>query len=67
MLRLSHKNISIEQESTRIRPSDISQICGDAGYARDHLGWSQQYSLEDTILAVLEHCRNVVEKKRNTG
>jgi GDP-4-dehydro-6-deoxy-D-mannose reductase len=67
MLSLSRKKISVEQDATRVRSSDLPQISGDASYARDHLGWSQEYSLEDTILAVLERARSMAEEKRNTG
>ena len=62
MLRLSRRKIYVEQEVARFRSSDISKIFGDASYARNCLGWDQNYSFEDTIIDVLNYCRSEVAK-----
>lgn len=54
---LSYAEIAIEQDPTRLRPSDLPHIVGNAGLARDLLGWAPKYAFEDTLAAVLADCR----------
>ena len=59
---LSHSKIaiSIVRDPSRIRPSDLSRVIGNAARARQLLGWQPKWAFEDTITAVLNHCRSRV-------
>lgn len=50
--------ISIEEDASRLRPSDIPIFVGDAGRARSVLGWSPRHSFYDTLTAVLNDARS---------
>jgi GDP-4-dehydro-6-deoxy-D-mannose reductase len=57
---LSYAGIAIEQDPTRLRPSDLPRIVGDAVLARELLGWAPKYAFEETLAAVLTDCRERV-------
>jgi GDP-4-dehydro-6-deoxy-D-mannose reductase len=48
-----------------MRASDLPLIIGDAARARELLGWSSEYNLNDTLAAILDDCRSRVA--RSTG
>src|SRR5436190_1960506 len=62
LLALSPVAITVEQDPTRMRASDLPLIVGDGARARELLGWSPQYSLKDTLAAVLDDCRSRVAR-----
>jgi GDP-4-dehydro-6-deoxy-D-mannose reductase len=62
LIGLSSVGISIEMDSARMRPSDTQRFLGDATLARLMLGWSPSRKFDDTLSAVLEHCRARVAK-----
>ena len=53
----SRVGISVEQDPVRQRPGDLPILVGDAGRARKLLHWKPEYSLEDTLTALLNDCR----------
>ncbi len=57
LLSLSWRKISVEQDQSRFRANDLPRITGDAGRARQLLGWQPRHEFEDTMAAVLEACR----------
>jgi GDP-4-dehydro-6-deoxy-D-mannose reductase len=57
LLKKSSKEIAIQQDPARMRPSDLPRIVGDAGRARSVLDWSPRYTMEETLAAVLVDCR----------
>ncbi|WP_246505837.1 NAD-dependent epimerase/dehydratase family protein [Mesorhizobium silamurunense] len=57
LLAQSSVKIVTEQDSMRLRPSDLPRIVGDATRARTQLGWTPKHPFEDTLAAVLEDCR----------
>ena len=65
LLALSRVAITVEQDPARMRASDLPLIVGDAARARELLGWSSEYNLNDTLGAVLDDCRSRVA--RSTG
>jgi GDP-4-dehydro-6-deoxy-D-mannose reductase len=65
LLALSRVTITVEQDPARTRASDLPLIVGDAARARELLGWSSEYNLNDTLAAVLDDCRSRVA--RSTG
>jgi len=57
LLALSSVSIRVEEDSARVRPSDLPRIVGDAQRARDLLGWAPTRSFEQTLGEVLASCR----------
>jgi GDP-4-dehydro-6-deoxy-D-mannose reductase len=53
---------SIEQEPTRLRPTDIPAACGEARRAGDLLGWRPQIPWEQTLQEVLADWRSRVRR-----
>ena len=51
---LSSQDISIEVDSSLLRPSDNLVICCDCGKARSLLGWAPEYAIEDTLAAMFQ-------------
>ena len=60
LLALSSTQIAVEQDPTRVRPSDLPHVVGDGGRARALLGWKPSRSLENTLADVLADCRQRV-------
>lgn len=60
LMALSQVAITVEQDPARMRASDLPLIVGDAARARELLGWSSEYNLNDTLAAVLDDCRSLV-------
>lgn len=65
LLAQSNVRITIERDPERLRPSDLPRVIGDAGRARERLGWVPEHSFEDTLgvvlndarTQILEHCK----------
>ncbi|TCD11302.1 GDP-mannose 4,6-dehydratase [Oricola cellulosilytica] len=57
LLSRSSATIRVEQDSSRVRPSDLPRIVGDAGKARNLLSWEPKQQLEQTLTDVLVYCR----------
>jgi GDP-4-dehydro-6-deoxy-D-mannose reductase len=62
---LSYSNIQIEiqQDRTRIRPSDISVIYADNSKLRAKTGWEPTIKFEDSLRRVLDYWREEVKNK----
>lgn len=60
LLDQSRAEITVEQDPERLRPSDLPRIIGNAGRAREKLGWNPGYSFDDTLAAVLDDCRTKI-------
>lgn len=63
LLSFSDAAIQIEQDASRMRPSDIPRIVGDATRAKKILNWSPRFSIDRTLEDTLKECR--VRVKRN--
>ena len=63
LLARSRVAITVEQDPARMRASDLPLIVGDATRARELLGWSPEYSVEDTLGTVLDDCRSRVARE----
>jgi GDP-4-dehydro-6-deoxy-D-mannose reductase len=57
LLAQSSIEIKTRQDATRLRPSDLPRVVGDASRARAQLGWAPQYPFEGTLTAILNDCR----------
>lgn len=58
LVRLSGREIEVVVSPERVRPIDIPTARGNASAARKILGWKPEFSLEDTIDAVLSDWRD---------
>jgi GDP-4-dehydro-6-deoxy-D-mannose reductase len=67
LLAQSHVAITVEHDPARMRASDLPRIIGDATLARKLLKWSPEYSLDDTLGTVLDHCRRHVARQTETA
>ena len=61
LLGQSRVKITIEQDPKRLRPSDLPRIIGNAGRARQKLGWNPGYSFDETLATVLDDCRERIQ------
>ncbi|MDX1523728.1 MAG: GDP-mannose 4,6 dehydratase, partial [Anaerolineae bacterium] len=57
---LSKKKIEIEQETERLRPSDISIIYADNRKLRSTTGWEPIFTFEQSLERVLNYWREKV-------
>lgn len=57
LLTLARIPIEVTTDPTRMRPSDTPLVLGDAGRARDLLGWTPAQPWMDTIADILEYWR----------
>jgi GDP-4-dehydro-6-deoxy-D-mannose reductase len=54
-------DINVHIDETRLRPVKISILLGDATRLREHTGWQPQYTFEQSLLDVLNDCRQRVK------
>lgn len=54
LLALAGTPISVEVDTSRLRPTDIPVFVGSADRARELLGWQPRFSLEETLRTTLE-------------
>jgi dTDP-glucose 4,6-dehydratase len=59
-------DVPITCDDERVRPdhSEVAQLCADNRKAREILGWSPQYTLEDGLVQTIEWIRNNLERYR---
>lgn len=62
LLSYTHQEIKIEQDETRMRPSDISVIYADNSKLRSTTGWEPTITFEDSLKHVLDYWREEVKK-----
>ncbi len=57
LLELSAERITVEQDPARMRPSDVPIIEADISRLREDTGWQPEYTLEQTLLSMLNSNR----------
>jgi GDP-4-dehydro-6-deoxy-D-mannose reductase len=64
-LRHAHMKIAVDEDTNRLRPNDLLRIVGDAGRARQALGWAPEHAFEETLAAMLNDFRRgaVLQRK----
>ncbi len=50
-------DVDVQQDTDRLRPADLVALRGDATRAREELGWTPRFTLEETLDSVLEFWR----------
>lgn len=60
LLSMSHKQIKVEQDADRMRPSDVPVIEADITKLRTDTGWQPEYTLADSLQAMLNHSRQTI-------
>lgn len=62
LLSYSRVNITVQQETERLRPSDVSVIYADNSKLRATTGWSPTFTFEESLKRVLDYWRDKVSK-----
>lgn len=62
LLKMSPVQVRIEQDPTRMRPSDVPVIYGDIAKLRADTGWEPTIPFEESLCRVLAYWREVVRK-----
>jgi len=60
LLAKSAVSISVDFDKSRLRPSDLPRIIGDASLAQRCLGWAPEHTFDDTLSMVLSDWRRRV-------
>jgi GDP-4-dehydro-6-deoxy-D-mannose reductase len=63
LLSYSQTKIDVEQEPSRIRPSDVSIIYADNSKLRTKTGWEPSVKFEDSLRRVLDYWRDEINNK----
>lgn len=63
LISMSTTGITVEPDPERMRPSDTQRFVGDAGLARQLLGWLPERNFDETLLAMLEYSRRQVAEQ----
>ncbi len=58
------RDVAIESDPTRLRPSDLPILVGDATKLRQTTGWTPGYDLDESLSAVFDSWRHTLEAKR---
>ncbi|MCR4264111.1 MAG: GDP-mannose 4,6-dehydratase [Candidatus Roizmanbacteria bacterium] len=57
LIKLSNKEITIEEDSARMRPSDVELLIGDATKFKNKTGWKMEIPFEQTLQDLLDYWR----------
>lgn len=53
----------VETDASRIRPTDVNTLCGDASKARNVLNWRPKVSFEQLVALMVDHDMEVVARE----
>jgi len=67
LLAKSSVKISVKPDPTRLRPSDVLALAGDAGKLAAQTGWKPTIEFGTTLSDLLEYWRERVERERKAG
>lgn len=59
-ISLSHVQITLEKDSSKLRPGDIPEIVADSSKVRKTTGWKPEISLQQTLKDTLDYWRKIV-------
>lgn len=60
LISLSEKEIRVEQDPTRMRPSDVPDIVADSSKAQNATGWRPEIAFDETLKNILDYWRKIV-------
>lgn len=60
LCELSTAEITVEEDPTRLRPSDVVRLVGDSSRFRRDTGWAPRISFDQTLQDTLEYWRSVL-------
>ncbi|MGD0034323.1 GDP-mannose 4,6-dehydratase [Paenibacillus illinoisensis] len=61
LLSLSYrKDIEIQRDENKMRPSEFPIYIGNSSKIRDHIGWKKEYSIKQSLQDILNYWRNLV-------
>lgn len=63
LLGFSKVDIEVHTDPARLRPVDIPILLGDATRLRQETGWEPQYTFEQSLLDVMNDCRQQVNQQ----
>ena len=58
LMSMSKARITIEEDASRLRPSDVELLQGDCTQFKRATGWERSYTLEETLEDLLNYWRN---------
>ena len=61
LLKMTDKDIKIEKDPTRDRPSDVPILIGDNSKFRKQTGWKPEIAFEKTLRDLLDYWRNCIK------
>ncbi len=67
LLALSRLPLKVETDPTRLRPSDVPVLVGDARKFREHTGWCTEIPLSQTLRDIMAYWRGHVTKSKAGG
>lgn len=57
LVSMSSVEITVKQDSARMRPSDVPWLCGDGSIFHEQTGWVPEIPFEETLKDLLEYWR----------
>lgn len=63
LLSLSQVEVTVEQDASRLRPSNIPVVFGDATRVREQTGWQPIISFEQSLQDTLDYWREKIKEK----
>ncbi|MEA2036729.1 MAG: GDP-mannose 4,6-dehydratase [Nanoarchaeota archaeon] len=60
LLKMTDKDIKIEEDPERMRPSDVEVLIGDNSKFKKQTGWKPEISFEKTLKDLLDYWREII-------
>jgi GDPmannose 4,6-dehydratase len=54
----------VEYDQRYLRPTEVDSLIGDAGKARDHLGWRPKTSFQELVSMMVAHDHELASQER---
>jgi len=64
LIKLSEKNVSVEIDENKLRPSDVPDFVGDNTKLKN-IGWNPKYSTDDSLNALLDGWRDEAKNSKD--
>ena len=69
-IRYETGEVVVKVDQRYFRPTEVDQLLGDSSKAREKLGWSPKYTLDQLITSMIDHDKQEAKKElilRNKG